>query len=194
MSWQATQVVDDLPYDYCKPLAFRVLLKLANVADAHGRNAWGFRSILAEELGVDPRSIQRAFAELEALNLIRPGDQRSTRHFQANRRPRVFDIVMSAGQGGQPTFEDGLDDMNPEETPGETEFSTPHVDKRSGETAGEVTHVAHKNDGTNYSSKRVTTGSARARVSARECEHGHAEIADTRYCIYGDPVREKALA
>ena len=184
MSWQATEVVDSLPYDYVKPLAFRVLLKLANVADAQGRNAWGFRTVLAEELGVDPRSIQRAFAELEALNLIRAGDQRSARHFAANRRPRVFDIVMSAPTSAQTTFDDGLDDMNP----GETEFSTPHVDNAPGETGGEVTAVAHRNRRTVNSSKRSTLGSARA------CEHGHTEIADTRYCIYGDPVREAVLA
>lgn len=110
MSWQATSVVDDLPYDLVKPLAFRVLLKLANVANPEGRNAWRSKHDLAEELGVDARSIQRAMRELEEANLVRKGDQKFVSHIRAGYRPTVYDIVMRRpAQGGIQTLEDGLE-------------------------------------------------------------------------------------
>ncbi|HTN57512.1 MAG TPA: helix-turn-helix domain-containing protein [Protaetiibacter sp.] len=93
-----------------KPLAFRVLLKLANVANPEGRNAWRSKHELASELGVDARSIQRALRELEGANLIRRGDQKFVSHIRAGYRPTVYDIVMKRpAQGGLQTIDDGLD-------------------------------------------------------------------------------------
>jgi hypothetical protein len=110
MSWQATEVVDQLPYDLVKPLAFRVLLKLANVADPEGRRAWRSKFELANELGVDQRSIQRALRELEQAHLIRKGDQKFVSHIRGGYRPTVYDIVMKRpAQYGMQTLDDGLD-------------------------------------------------------------------------------------
>lgn len=133
MSWQATSVVDELPYDLVKPLAFRVLLKLANVANPEGRNAWRSKHDLAAELGVDARSIQRALRELEGEHLIRRGDQKFVSHIRAGYRPTVYDIVMKRpAQGGMRTLDDGLD-LEPE-TRGDTVIHNPGRGDTRGDT------------------------------------------------------------
>lgn len=141
MSWQASDAIDHLPYDIVGHLAFRVLLKLSNVAAQDGTRAFRSKWEMARELGVSERSIQRALAELEAANCIRKGDQKYTSHIRGGYRPTVYDIVMSRAQGGLPPLPDGLEeDTNPGETRGETEIST----GAPGETRGETTAVVHR--------------------------------------------------
>lgn len=94
MSWQAVAVVDALPHDAVGPLAFRVLLKLANVAGEDGEHAFRHARKMAQELGVSTRSVQRALRDLEALPLIRRGNQDYTAHLPAGKRPVVYDLVM----------------------------------------------------------------------------------------------------
>lgn len=145
MSWQAMDAVDKLSYDVVKPLAYRVLVKLANVADQTGKRAFRSKWEMADELGVSERSIQRALQELEQLHIIRKGDQKYTSHLRGGYRPTVYDINMgfadAAAQAGVQTLDDGLSDT-PEagETRGETEIST----GTGGETRGETTAVVHK--------------------------------------------------
>lgn len=124
--------VDKLPYDICEPLAFRVLVKLANVAAQDGKRSWRSKYEMADELGVSMRSIQRALKELETAGLIIRGDQRAVHHIRADRRPTVYDINMHVGEAVQ-TLIHG-------ETDGETWLST----DLDGETDGETTAVAHK--------------------------------------------------
>jgi hypothetical protein len=119
--------IDQLPYDACGPLAFRVLTKYANVADQNGQRAFRSKHEMASELGVNVRSIQRAIAELTEGHLIRKGDQRHVSHIRADRRPTVFDINMSARSSVQIVLPDG-----------ETEFSTDD----DGETDEGATGVA----------------------------------------------------
>lgn len=137
--------VDKLSYDIVKPLAYRVLVKLANVADQTGKRAFRSKWEMADELGVSERSIQRALQELEQLHIIRKGDQKYTAHLRGGYRPTVYDINMSfaddvAHAGVQP-LDDGLSDtLEAGETRGETEFST----APGGETRGETTVVVHR--------------------------------------------------
>lgn len=121
--------IDQLPYDATGPLAFRVLTKLANVADQQGQRAFRSKHDMARELGVNVRSVQRALAELTEGHLIRKGDQRHVSHIRADRRPTVYDINMSAREAVQIVLPDG-----------ETEFSTGD----DGETYGGVAGVAHR--------------------------------------------------
>jgi hypothetical protein len=83
---------DSLAYDLVKPLATRVLWKLCNVAAQDGTRAYRAKGEVARELGVDPKSVQRAFKELHAAHLILFGDQRAVAHIPANRRPVVYDM------------------------------------------------------------------------------------------------------
>ncbi|OJX69728.1 MAG: hypothetical protein BGO94_14745 [Micrococcales bacterium 72-143] len=132
VSWQATEVVDQLPYDLVKPLAFRVLLKLANVADPEGRRAWRSKFELANELGVDQRSIQRALRELEQAHLIRKGDQKFVTHIRAGYRPTVYDIVMRRpGDHGMQPLDDGMEEV---ETRGDTVIHNPVRGDTRGDT------------------------------------------------------------
>lgn len=92
MSWQASTWADSLPYDLVGHLAYRVLVKLANVSNDKGTIAFRSKSEMAEELGVSQRSIQRALRELESAALIKPGDQSYVRHIRADKRPTVFEL------------------------------------------------------------------------------------------------------
>lgn len=95
MSYQATAAADALPYDVCGPMAFRVLVKLANVADVDGTRAFRHVGAMAKELGVSKRSVQRATKELQDRGLITLGDQRFTAHLPADKRPVVYDVCMT---------------------------------------------------------------------------------------------------
>ena len=125
--------VDELPYEFCTALGFRVLVKLANVAAPDGTRAFRSKTDMARELGVSPRSIQRALVELQECNLIRKGDQRHVTHIVANRRPTVYDLNMRHPNSVQVPLPET-------DGPGETEISTADL----GETAGETTAGAHK--------------------------------------------------
>lgn len=98
MSWEASAAVASLPYDVCGHGAYRVLSKLANVADSEGKGAWQFDPKMANELGVSVRSIIRWRAELETQQLVRrAADQARVGHWRGGNRPVVYDINMHAG-------------------------------------------------------------------------------------------------
>lgn len=106
MSWQATAWVDSLEMDIVGEVAFRVLLKLANVADQHGQNAWRSRSEVAKELGRSIKTVDRASKELEHAALIHRGDQRLVAHLRADRRPIVWDLNLRwRAEFGQPELD-----------------------------------------------------------------------------------------
>lgn len=92
MSWQACAWADSLEYDVVGPLAFRVLLKLANVSNEDGTIAFRTKATMAHELGVNVKSIQRALNELQSAALIKPGDQSFVRHLTGGRRPVVYEL------------------------------------------------------------------------------------------------------
>lgn len=102
MSYQAAMAVGMLPYNVCGAMAFRVLLKLANVADDEGKGAFQFDPKVANELGVSVRSIIRCRAELEAASLIRRGDQKRVGHWRGGNRPIVYDVNMYAYESPAP--------------------------------------------------------------------------------------------
>jgi|GEM_PF-5468255 len=128
MSWQAMDAIDQLPYDVCRPLAYRVLVKLANVAAQDGTRAWRLYGEVASELGVNVRSIYRALDELDQANLIRRGDQKVLSHWRGGHRPVVWDIVMHHPMSAQMPLPDDEDDAetrpdtvihSPSDTPGD---------------------------------------------------------------------------
>lgn len=96
MSWQAVAAVIDLPHDLISYGPYRVLLKLANVADENGRGGFQFDPKLAAELGVSVRSIIRWRAELEQQQLVRRGDQKRVGYWRGGNRPIVYDVNMHA--------------------------------------------------------------------------------------------------
>ncbi len=92
VSWQACNWADQLDYDVCGALPFRVLIKLANVAADDGSRAWRTKATMAKELGVSQRSVQRALKELEMAHLILRGDQSFVERIRADKRPTVYDL------------------------------------------------------------------------------------------------------
>lgn len=153
MSWQATAWADSLPYDAMKPLATRVLFKLANVAAQDGKRAFRSKWDMADELGVDQRSVQRALRELEQAGFIGRGDQRAVAHLRGDRRPTVYDLNFqwrrdwSAPPLPLPQPSDEAPDEPIESGPidGETQLST----GCHGETNGETPTVPLRTKGTN---------------------------------------------
>jgi hypothetical protein len=194
MSWQAMDAADHVPHSAVKDLEYRVLLKLANVAAQDGTRAWRNMHEVAVELGVSLRSVRRALSGLEAERLIVKGDQAHVSHISGNRRPAVYDLNMEkmlnwdTYHGIEST---PLDGFTPGVTSGVTTLSTTPVQFGPGVTSG-VTTVGHHKELIEQPTKtnKATYGSARE----RRCAGGHVEIADTRYCIYGDPVREMATS
>lgn len=96
MSLNAFIWAANLPLNLVSATAYRVLLKYADRADPHGRTAWIGTADLADEFGVDPRTIQRARQELIVNGLLREGDQNYVAHIRRDRRPVVFDVAMTA--------------------------------------------------------------------------------------------------
>lgn len=136
MSWEATAWANNLPYETMQSyLAFRVLMKLCNNADEHGRTAWRSKKELALELGTSERSIQRAFKDLEMSRLILPGDQSFVQHIRADRRPKVYDMNLRYfAETEQPELP--ID--------GETGLSTGEPRGDNHGLDGETTGVAHR--------------------------------------------------
>jgi hypothetical protein len=140
VSWQATAWADSLPYDTLQSyLAYRVLIKLCNNADEHGRTTWRSKKELSVELGVSERSVQRAMRELEQALLILPGDQEYVRHIRADRRPKVYDMNL---QYREQTFTPELPIEAPSD--GETGLSTGDLRGDNWGLNGETTAVAHR--------------------------------------------------
>jgi predicted RNA-binding Zn-ribbon protein involved in translation (DUF1610 family) len=75
-----------------------VLVALADGTDATGRHGSFSKPTLAARLGVTTRTVQRAFALLEDLGLIRPGDQARVEYIRADRRPKVWDLALDGVQ------------------------------------------------------------------------------------------------
>lgn len=155
MSWQATAWADSLEYDLVGALAFRVLIKLANVANDTGTIAFRTKADMATELGVTQRSIQRALSELEHAALIKPSDQEYVHHIRADRRPTVYELNFRyKTQYSAPELP--WDD-------GETKLSTGEPRGDSHGSHGETTAVAHR---TIIKRSRTTTqGNQTATVS-----------------------------
>lgn len=141
MSWQATAWADGLAYDRVGPLAYRVLIKLANVAAADGTRAFRSNTQVAQELGVSVRSVQRGLRELEQQGLIAKGDQRLVQHLRADRRPRVYDLAMPKTTAKDMAL---IEAWN-----GATELSTDATTGRQKDTDGMTAAVVtYKNDRT----------------------------------------------
>jgi len=76
------------------PSCLAVLIGLANHAHANGRAAFPSQERLAFYARKSVRSVQNDLKTLEALGLIRRGDQRHTAFLPADRRPVVWDLAM----------------------------------------------------------------------------------------------------
>jgi hypothetical protein len=200
MSWQAMDAIDQLPYDVCGPLAFRVLTKLANVAAQDGTRAYRLAWEIASELGVSERSIRRATAELEGANLIRKGDQRVVSHWQGNRRPTVWDVVMHHASTAQVPLPDLGDDA---ESRGDTVIHSPD-DTPSGVTPGvtpDVTTGDHQRELRELRELPLTktyvgnqtadvTPARRTRCSGSASGHHHFD-AQTGWCTNACGLRDE---
>lgn len=86
------------------PTARHVLLCLANYAGADGLAAFPSTSTLARDSGLSERTIRAKLDQLETLGLIRLGNQAiAAAHIRrADRRPTVFDLVLSRGAPAAP--------------------------------------------------------------------------------------------
>lgn len=183
--------IDRVPYDSCKPLEFRVLTKLANVAAQDGSRAFRSADEMANELGVSRRSIQRALKALEDDRFIIRGEQRHLAHLRADRRPIVYDINMPKCLNW-----DAYHGLELVPLDGTTEFSTgsPQSPENTGiydatqfsTTGHDATHdttavVAQGTNRTNYltSSKGNHTAPVTPRCAGGTGKHG-ALIVDGR--------------
>jgi DNA-binding MarR family transcriptional regulator len=96
MSHEAVLWTCQLPMSACTGTAFRVLVNLAERADALGYGAWPAVTTLANTLECSTRTVQRALRELVEAGLIRVGDQSAVEHLRHDRRPTVYDVLTPA--------------------------------------------------------------------------------------------------
>jgi hypothetical protein len=90
------------------PVAKLVLIGLANHARADGTASWPSKKVLAEYAEVSTRTVVTKLQWLEERGFITLGDQRLTEYMRADRRPRVWDLLMSRGEDLSPREDDYL--------------------------------------------------------------------------------------
>nr|WP_252728372.1 helix-turn-helix domain-containing protein [Curtobacterium sp. WW7] len=83
-----------------------VLLALADRAHDDGSAAYPAREWIADRARCSVRSVASHLRALEDAGLIRKGDQDLVSHFRADRRPVVYDVVMTAGKSCTPPVHD----------------------------------------------------------------------------------------
>ena len=87
-----------------------ILMALADNADDTGRNAWPSVATIARKARCSVRSVYRYLEEMENAGLIRRGDESFVKHLPANRRPIVWDLVMSVSPDSRDDSLTPLDD------------------------------------------------------------------------------------
>lgn len=90
-----------------KDTALIVLLALADYADNEGRHAFPSQATLAQRARCTDRQVRRALVTLREQGLIVEGDQQHVAHYRPDRRPVVYDLVMSRGDILSPRGVDG---------------------------------------------------------------------------------------
>lgn len=89
-----------------------VLLALADRAHDDGTAAYPSREWIGERARCSVRSVASHLRALEEAGLIRKGDQELVGHFRADRRPVVYDVVMTAGNVRTPSLDDVQSDAS----------------------------------------------------------------------------------
>jgi hypothetical protein len=89
-----------------------VLLALADRAHDDGSAAYPAREWIADRARCSVRSVASHLRALEDAGLIRKGDQELVSHFRADRRPVVYDVVMTAGKSCTPSVNDVQSDAS----------------------------------------------------------------------------------
>lgn len=101
MSLNAFIWVNNLPIDLLKASEFRVLLRMADVADENGNGVWLSRQTIATQLGCHVKTVQRALSQLKVLGLIEEGDKRAVQHIRHDRRPVVYNLTMAVSPAAE---------------------------------------------------------------------------------------------
>jgi hypothetical protein len=99
MAWVLRTKVGD-------PVAKLVLFGLADHARADGTAAWPAKGLLAEYAEVSTRTVVTKLQWLESRGFITLGDQRLVEYMRADRRPRVWDLLMERGEDLSPREDD----------------------------------------------------------------------------------------
>lgn len=89
-----------------------VLLALADRAHDDGTAAYPSREWIGERARCSVRSVASHLRALEDAGLIRKGDQDLVSHFRADRRPVVYDVLMTAGNACTPSRNDVQSDAS----------------------------------------------------------------------------------
>ncbi|WP_223538696.1 helix-turn-helix domain-containing protein [Pseudomonas sp. BF-R-12] len=94
------------------PAARHVLLCLANYAGSDGRGAFPSALTLSNDTGLSERTVRSKLDELEALGLIKEGNQAIAAAYidRRDRRPTVYDLQLSRGANAAPRTKRGAND------------------------------------------------------------------------------------
>lgn len=98
-----TWAIYDIAPNLTDASAYRILLVLADEADNDGRGVYLSSATIAERTGLSQRTVATKLKELEAMGIIRRGDQNLVAYLPANRRPVVRDLNMAPEARGAKT-------------------------------------------------------------------------------------------
>ncbi|WP_026645568.1 helix-turn-helix domain-containing protein [Bifidobacterium sp. AGR2158] len=98
-----TWAIYDIAPNLTDASAYRILLVLADEADNDGRGVYLSSATIAERTGLSQRTVATKLKELEAMGIIRRGDQNLVAYLPANRRPVVRDLNMTPEARGAKT-------------------------------------------------------------------------------------------
>lgn len=93
---------------------FRLMIALADRAHDDGTAAWPSVGWLAKRVCRTNRSVLRGLDRLKEQGLIRPGDQALVSHLPANRRPVVYDLIMTTVRGDKSVTSDPVRGDSPD--------------------------------------------------------------------------------
>lgn len=98
-----TWAIYDIAPNLTDASAYRILLVLADEADNDGCGVYLSAATIAERTGLSQRTVATKLKDLEALGVIRRGDQNLVAYLPANRRPVVRDLNMTPETRGAKT-------------------------------------------------------------------------------------------
>ncbi|WP_030130835.1 helix-turn-helix domain-containing protein [Pseudomonas sp. QTF5] len=124
------------------PAARHVLLCLANYAGSDGRGAFPSALTLSSDTGLSERTVRSKLDELEALGLIKEGNQAIAAAYidRRDRRPTVYDLQLSRGANAAPRIKRGANDS----TGCSSEQNGVHLTTERGAAAAPNTSLNHQ--------------------------------------------------
>jgi len=104
-----------------QPVQVLILVAMAERCNDDGTCSYQSVKTIASKARISPRTVHREFKNLEAMGVIRRGDQAAAEHLPVNRRPVVYDLAVELRRGDNLSYQDsGVTEESVQEESGVT--------------------------------------------------------------------------